>query len=280
MSNLADIVLQEINELIDNDRLVLPTLPEVALKAREVAENPNASAADLAKVINNDVAMTARIIKVANSPIMRASREIQDVQSAIARMGVMTISNLVTGLAMQQMFQATTDFVDKAMRKSWAHSTEVAGIANVICRHYTKLKPDQATLAGLIHEIGVLPILTYAEESNRLNDPVALQKVIEMIHPQVGVRILQTWDFPKDLVDVPANYTKFHRDTKTSQPDYADLVMVANLQTYMTQKDHPFMQMDWSKISAFKRVGLEPNLESGLDDLSAEMEAAMAVLQG
>lgn len=279
MNQLADVVLQEINELIDSDRLVLPTLPEVALKARDVAEDPNASAANLARVINADVAMTARIIKVANSPIMRGAREIQDVQSAISRLGMACISNLVTGLAMEQMFQATTDFVDKAMRKSWAHSTEVAGIAHVICRHYTKLKPDQATLAGLVHEIGILPILTYAEESNRLNDPVALQKVIEMIHPQVGVRILQSWEFPKELVDVPANYTKFHRDTKSDKPDYADIVMVANLQTYMGQKEHPFMQMDWSRISAFKRVGLDPNIEDNQDeDLTAEMNAAMAML--
>ena len=281
MTNVAEVVLQEINELIDADKLVLPTLPEVALKAREVAEDPNASAGALAKVVNTDAAMTARIIKVANSPIMRGMREIQDVQSAIARLGITCISNLVTGLAMEQMFQATSDLIDKTMRKSWHHSTEVAGIANVICRHYTKLKPDQATLAGLIHEIGVLPILTYAEESSRLNDPITLQKVIEMIHPQVGVKILQTWEFPKELVDVPANYTKFHRNTGSEKPDYADIVMVANLQTYMGKKDHPFMQMDWNNISAFKRVGLDPNLEdSGDEDLSAEMEAAMAMLKG
>ena len=57
MANVADVVLQEINELIDKDRLVLPTLPEVALKAREVAEDPKASASDLAKVVNTDAAI-------------------------------------------------------------------------------------------------------------------------------------------------------------------------------------------------------------------------------
>lgn len=280
MTTVAESVLHDINTLIDKDQLVLPTLPEVALKAREVAEDPNASAGELAKVINTDVAMSARIIKVANSPIMRGAREIQDVQSAIARLGVVCISNLVTGLAMEQMFQATSDLIDKTMRKSWHHSTEVAGIANVICRHYTKLKPDQATLAGLVHEIGILPILTYAEEFNKLNDPITLQTVIDAIHPIVGTRILQSWEFPKELVDVPGNYLKFNRDTGSDKPDYADIVMVANLQTYMDKKDHPFTLMDWNSISAFKRVGLEPNLENGgEEDLSAEMEAAMAMLQ-
>lgn len=281
MASIEEVTLQEINELIDNDRLVLPTLPEVALKARETAEDPNASAGDLAKVINNDAAMTARIIKVANSPIMRGSREIEDVQTAIARLGITCISNLVTGLAMEQMFQATSDLIDKTMRQSWHHSTEVAGIANVICKHYTKLKPDQATLAGLVHEIGVLPILTYAEETGKLSDPITLQKVIHSIHPKVGVKILQSWEFPKELIDVPANYRKFNRDTGTDKPDYADIVMVANLQTYMNKPDHPYItKLNWNDVTAFHRVGLDPNMEdSGEEDLAAEMEAAMAMLQ-
>ena len=281
MASIEEVTLQEINELIDNDRLVLPTLPEVALKARETAEDPNASAGDLAKVINNDAAMTARIIKVANSPIMRGAREIEDVQMAIARLGITRISNLVTGLAMEQMFQATSDLIDKTMRESWHHSTEVAGIANVICKHYTNLKPDQATLAGLVHEIGVLPILTYAEESDRLNDPITLQKVIHSIHPKVGVKILQSWEFPKELIDVPAYYRKFNRDTGSDKPDYVDVVMVANLQTYMSKPDHPYItKLNWHDVTAFNRVGLDPNIGDNEDeDLNAEMEAAMAMLQ-
>ena len=281
MASIEEVTLQEINELIDHDRLVLPTLPEVALKARETAEDPNASAGDLAKVINNDAAMTARIIKVANSPIMRGAREIEDVQMAIARLGITCISNLVTGLAMEQMFQATSDLIDKTMRESWHHSTEVAGIANVICKHYTNLKPDQATLAGLVHEIGVLPILTYAEESDRLNDPITLQKVIHSIHPKVGVKILQSWEFPKELIDVPAYYRKFNRDTGSDKPDYVDVVMVANLQTYMSKPDHPYItKLNWHDVTAFNRVGLDPNIGDNEDeDLNAEMEAAMAMLQ-
>ena len=279
MASLDEIVLAEITELIESDRLVLPTLPEVALRARDTAEDPNASAKDLAKVINNDAAMTARIIKVANSPIMRGAREVEDVQMAIARLGITCISNLITGLAMEQMFQATSDFIDKEMRASWSHSTEVAGIANVLTRHYTKLKPDQATLAGLVHNIGILPILTYAEDSGKLNDPISLQNVIEKIHPRIGVKILQSWDFPKELVDVPGNYLNFDRDTGSDRADYADIVMVANLQTFIG-KEHPYTALDWQDIPAFGRIGLDPNVDDQEgEDLSDEMDAAMSMLR-
>ena len=74
MTSLAEKVQQELIQAIENDELVLPTLPEVALKVREAAEDPNVGIADLAKVIGNDAALTARIIKVVNSPLLRTSK--------------------------------------------------------------------------------------------------------------------------------------------------------------------------------------------------------------
>ncbi|TNE75333.1 MAG: histidine kinase, partial [Gammaproteobacteria bacterium] len=62
-------------------------------------------------------------------------------------------------------------------------------------------------------------------------------------------------------------------------PDYADLVMVANLQL-VAGTDHPWTEMDWNTISAFNRLGLDPNIDmSEEEDLNAQMEAAMALLQ-
>ena len=191
MSTLAEKVQRELTLAIENDELVLPTLPEVALRVREAAEDPNISIPALSKVIGNDAAVTARIIKVVNSPLLRSSREIDDLQMAISRLGINYTCNLATGLAMEQMFQATTDVVDRKMREVWNKSTEVAAISHVLCRHYTRLAPDQATLAGLVHQIGVLPILTYAEEHYELlADSISLNNVIEQIHPIIGDKML------------------------------------------------------------------------------------------
>ncbi|PKM00621.1 MAG: hypothetical protein CVV17_08140, partial [Gammaproteobacteria bacterium HGW-Gammaproteobacteria-7] len=71
MSKLAEKVQRELIQAIDNDELVLPTLPEVALKVREAAEDPDIGIAQLSKVIGNDAALTARIVKVVNSPLLR-----------------------------------------------------------------------------------------------------------------------------------------------------------------------------------------------------------------
>lgn len=278
MNEQIEQIRGEILTAIEADQLVLPTLPEVALRVRESAADPDIDIAKLTQVIENDTAVSARIIKVANSPLLRASRVIEDLKMAVGRLGVDYTCNLATSLAMQQMFQATSDVVDERLRGVWSRSAEVAGIAHVLARHYSRLKPDQATLAGVVHKIGVLPILTYAEDNRRLlKDPAALDQLIDALHPELGGVILRHWDFSPEIACVPPEHVHF--DRKVPQADYADVIMVANLQSYIGS-DHPLTQMDWSRISAFERLGLSPEINTHeVEDLSAEMEAAMAMLQ-
>jgi HD-like signal output (HDOD) protein len=278
---MSDIILEIKDTIIDaisKDQLVLPTLPEVALQVREAAGDENIDIAKLSNVITNDAALTARIIKVANSPLLRASRKIENLNMAVSRLGINYTANLATGLAMEQMFQATSDIIDQRLRQTWTRSTEVAGISHVLARHYTKLKPDQATLAGLVHKIGVLPILTFAEDHRKLlKNTAVLDKLIEAAHPEIGRRILEAWGFPELLRLVPEEYVNYDRQVETA--DYADVVMVANLQSYVGT-DHPLTQMDWSTITAFDRLGLSREINAHeAEDLSEEMEAAMALLQ-
>ncbi len=278
MSKLAEKVQQELIQAIDNDELVLPTLPEVALKVREAAEDPDIGIPQISKVIGNDAALTARIIKVVNSPLLRTNKEITDLQMAVSRLGINYTCNLATGLAMEQMFQATSDVVDRKMREVWNKSTEIAGICHVLCKSFTRLPADQATLAGLVHQIGVLPILTYAEEHNELlADSISLNHVIEQIHPIIGDKILRAWDFPEQIAMVPSQYLNFDRNS--AKADYVDIVQVATLQSYLGSQ-HPYTQLDWSRIPAFAKLGLDPQVDMQEDeDLSAAMDAAMSMLQ-
>lgn len=275
MTDLAERVQTQLMDAIDKDQLVLPTLPEVALRVREAAEDPDVSIQALVQEISNDAALSARLIKVVNSPLLRTRQEITDLSMAVNRMGITYTANLATGLAMTQMFQATSDVIDQKMRQVWARSLEVAGISHVLCRHYTRLKPDQATLGGLVHQIGVLPILSYAEEHDELlRDPASLELVIERLHPLLGDRILEAWDFPQPLRRIPSQHLDFQRDSAAT--DYADVIQVAMLQS-LSGTDHPFTAMDWNSLPSFVKLGLTQS-EGEDEDLSAEMEAAMQLL--
>jgi len=259
MASLLESVANELIQKIKDDSLVLPSLPEVCLRVRDVAEDINATIPELAKIISQDAALSARIIKVANSPLVRTPSEVVDLGTAISRLGINFTSNLAMGLAMEQMFQATSDVVDKRMRNIWHKSSEIASICHVLASHFTKLHPDQAMLAGLIHKIGALPVLTYAEDNNALlNDAFALDKLIEKLHPVIGTHILKAWRFPSALLNVPGQYLKFERDVETV--DYADIVTVAVLQS-VANTDHPYTKLDWSTIQAFDRVGINPEVD-------------------
>lgn len=277
MSNISETIKADLTAAIENDKLVLPTLPEAALQVREIAESEDSAIGDLVKVISNDTALSARIIRVCNSPLFRGNRAIENLNMAVSRLGMVYTSNLAMGLAMQQMFQATSEMIDKRLRATWQTSTEVAGVCHVLAQHYTKLKPDQATLAGLVHLIGVLPILRYVEDEDVQISSIMLDNAIDELHPRIGAAILKRWDFPKDLQNVPLEYANFQREVPAA--DYADLVMVANLQL-AAGSEHPWAQLDGSAIPAFKRLGIDPNIDmSEEEDLNAQMEAAMALLQ-
>ena len=272
-------IKQDIIHALENDDLVLPTLPEVALQVRDVAENVTSSISDLTKVLSRDAALSARMVKVANSPLIRASVPVSDLSTAVSRLGIDLTSNLAMGLAMEQMFQATSDIVDKHMRTCWSKSIEIAASCQVLARHFTDLQPDQALLAGLTHQIGKLPILSFAETNeNLLNDAFALSKVLNVLHPSLGSYILKMWDFPEELISVPKNYLLFERDV--NQVDYADLVQVATLQSY-AGTEHPYTKLDWTQISSFDRLGLDPTtLIAEMEEVHEEITETQGALGG
>lgn len=278
MSSLIEQVRSSLTEAIDNDQLVLPTLPEVALKIREAAEDPDVDVASFCKVIESDAAISARIIKVTNSPLFRASQPIEDLRMAVNRLGITYTCNLATGLAMEQMFQATTQVVDGLLREVWNDSTAIAAIAYVLAKQYTILKPDQATLAGLVHLIGVLPILTYAEEHRELlSNTDKLREIIRALHPEIGVRILKKWDFPDELVEVPAQYGHLDREIPTA--DYADLITVATLHN-AHGSEHAWSDIDLSTVTAFDRLGLDSDIYSADDnDMQEHIEMTTDAFQ-
>ncbi len=216
MSTISFLIKQDLESLIEKDELKLPSLPEIIIDARDVAQNPKRSGADLAKVIGQDSAIAAKIIKAANNPAVRVNYLVTDIASAVNRLGVDIACNLTVGLAMSQVFQAASKVIDKKMKAIWAQNIQIAGIAEKITRLHTKLRPDVASLGGLVHTIGILPILTYLDEKVvDLSDEIAIEEIIAEIHPLLGVKILSVWDFPEQLVFIPGQYLNLERNSAT-----------------------------------------------------------------
>lgn len=259
---------------LEMDQLILPTLPQIALKVRDAADDPNTSIAQLITLIGSDAALSANIVKVANSPIIRGVQRTDDLPGAIGRLGVDYTCNLALGMAMQQMFQATNEVIENRMQIAWERSTSVAALAGVLARHHTNLATDEATLAGLIHLLGHLPILSYLEEMDyelATSDSEDIDILINTLSPEIGQRMLEAWQFPNKLCVVPAQHSDYLRDS--DEVDLVDVVIVAKIHCYGTQLSETLPEL--ATIPAFRKLGLGNggDLTDGLFDHSNAVAA-------
>lgn len=277
MDALVDKFVGEMLDDLKNNRLKLPVLPEVALKVREAVNNPDAAAATIAKAVSSDASIAARLLQVANSPLYRGNASISNVQNAIARLGPPLVRNLVTSLLLKQLFQSKSPILKQRMQKLWEHSTQVAAISHVLARKLTRLKPDEAMLSGLIHDIGVLPILVKAEGSPQLLDnPALLEELVTKLHASVGRVILEAWKFPPQLVSVAAEHENLAR--VSDEVDYTDVVTVANLHSYLGTK-HPHASVKFTDVPAFTKLGLTPETSiATLEEAAGEMKEVKSLL--
>lgn len=259
---------------LEANRLILPTLPDIALKVRDSVSKGDATAAELAEMIITDPALSARLIQVANSPLYRGANEIKNIQMAVTRLGNSTIRTLITSLVMQQMFKPTTPTLEQYFRNIWEQGVNVSAISRALAAFAPQLNSDEAMLAGLIHQIGKLPILTLVEKIPEFKDsPSRLEKLLEKAHPHVGKLIMDTWNFPQELKLVASEYVDFHRD-HDGPADYVDLVQVAFLQS-IAGTDHPACRIDWATVPAFAKLGLEADAEIlEIEGVSEEIELA------
>ncbi len=255
MSTKSDQFYSELENAVKTDKLVLPTLPEVALKIRESVENDNTSAQQIAETLSQDASLSARLIQVSNSPLYRSRNPIEDLQMAVTRMGIRMVKDLVISLAMKQIFQATSDVLDEHFRKSWNTALEVAAISRMLATTIPGINPEQALLAGLIHNIGSLPILVMAEDDDELfNNEEALLEIIDELTSPVSVLILDTWNFGKAMTEVVRYSHDFTYDHE-GNANLVDLVQMSLLQAGYGPTD-----LDWSSVSAFEKLGMDSDV--------------------
>lgn len=185
-----------INKIMEKG-IALPVLPDVAIRSRRVAEQPDSTIQDLVDVIAQDPAIAARLIQVANSAMYRGAQKIDGLHQVITRLGMRTVNQLIMSLSTQQLFKANHPVIKKAMQEHWSFSAQIGALAHRIAKDYTKLDADQALLAGLLHGVGGIPVIVVAEDVPKLQEaPALLQELVMSLQPRLGAKIVRAWDFP------------------------------------------------------------------------------------
>lgn len=262
---------------LQSGKLVLPMLPEVTLRVSDMASDPDASLGDLSELIVTDVALSSQLIKVSNSPLYRGREPVESVPIAVSRLGFRVVKNLVSSLAMQQMFRTSSPRIEGRLRNLWEANKDIAARAQLLSSNAPGVAPDEAMLAGLIHNIGILPLLVKAEEHEELlEDEAVLDDLIVRLSGPLGVAVLESWDFPKNLVEVVEEYQNFLRES-ANDADLVDVIQVASVQSHHVTA-LPVAADQLTELPAFRRLGVQADVEvEELDENSEEYAAAMAL---
>ncbi|MCS6133642.1 HDOD domain-containing protein [Shewanella baltica] len=203
------LLLVSLLKKLKDDALVLPTLPEVAMRVQEVVGRSDASLKQVAEVIGQDAAISARIIKVANSALYSRGVPAESINSAVSRIGLIQIKSIATSVAMEQLFISTNEMVWEVMDEVWRTSIDVTAAACAMLQMYNKrhsssrLNFDTLTLAGLVHNIGALPVLTEAEANPHLFTSIdQLRALVRKMQGPLGRAVLKSWDFSTEVMEV------------------------------------------------------------------------------
>lgn len=270
--------LQLVQDLME-ERLALPSMPDIALRVREAIASPSTSGAEVARIIQADPVVAVQVIKTANSSLFSGNRPTDNLTAAIARLGFDRTREVVMAITMKQVFRSQSPLLNKRMVELWMRSTLVAAIAAVLARKLPGFSADRALLAGLVHDIGVVPMLANAFEYNELiRDPGLLEATIDEYGAQVGGMILRRWNFPDDMIRVALDGKQWERE-HDGPADYVDLIIVAQLHGAGGMGGLPAP----TKVPAFHKLGLVPLDDDGrsiLDEAREEVAEVQQVLLG
>ena len=215
-------------KLLSNEA-TLPSMPDVATRIHSAMSSPNWSVSTISAIIKGDPGTTAYLLQIANSALYAGVEPIRDIDQAIGRIGLDRTRALVMAHAVRSMFETRSKILSELMRRTWRRSARLAATSAVLAHRCTRVSPERALLAGLLQDIGVLPILSVLDRyQDQLTGEAQAQGVIDRYAHQVGLVLLKHWDFEADMVEVARSRGDWLRDPRP-EPDLADLVLLASL---------------------------------------------------
>lgn len=204
----------------------IATLPEVTLRIIELVEDPNSTAQDLHEVISNDPALCSRILKVVNSSFYGLPGQIASINRAIVMLGLNAVKNIAIAASLAKLFRGGELTPFFSAKELWDHSNAVAIASKMLSDRLGMGLGDEAYLAGLIHDIGIMVEMQY-DRSNLIdaldrcnpdisgNPGVSLLDTEEEIfganHQDFGKGLCEKWKFPTPFM-AAAGY--HHRPTE------------------------------------------------------------------
>lgn len=247
-------IIQSFRTDLASNNVELPSFPDTAFHIRRLIDDPNCTVKDIAEVIINDPAITVKLLKTCNSPLYRTATEITSCEQAVVRLGFNTTKQLVTVFTLRELFKTDSTYLKQKVAELWDHSREVAAISYVLAKMSPGLDPELALLAGLVQDIGAIPVLNYIERYPQyMKVEYKVDAICKELKSEIGSTLLTQWSFQKDLIEVAAHSEDWQYDSKQAHANYIDIALIAQLHSYIGKKHDKLPSLD--KVPAFGKIG-------------------------
>lgn len=204
MHSLPEPILQA----IESGRI--PSPPQLLLRLLQLVDDDQTTMGDLATLVRQDPGLSAKVLSIANSPALRRGSELRSLESCLIALGTRLVRSIATCLSIQSLFERRSGISEADISGFWVHSLLVAELSRSLAVSAAHPHPDEAYLAGLLHDVGQLILLTalgepYAQLLASTADEDALQGAesarFGVHHGEIGTWLTEQWQLDSSFAD-------------------------------------------------------------------------------
>ncbi|MDB6008123.1 MAG: hypothetical protein JWL65_373 [Gammaproteobacteria bacterium] len=272
--------VQALASELSRGKVDLPSFPDIALRVRKVLGDEEVTQEQVVRVVGSEPALAARLMQIANSAALNfTGKPINDLRTAINRMGHNMVRSAAIAFAMSQLKKVDSlKGLEKPLDDLWKSSAAVAAMSHAVAKRYSKVNPDTGMLAGLLHGIGKLYILTRSSKHPALfADQATYNQIVRDWHSPVAKALLENWDMAEEIVVAVSDYEDLER-VHSGPVDLTDVLTVGNLLAAF--KEHPeSLEINMHDVAACKRMNIDrASYEKLIDESEHEIDALRQAL--
>jgi HD-like signal output (HDOD) protein len=269
------------NEL-SQGQVELPSVPDIVIKLQKTLSDENVTNETVVRVVGSEPMLAGKLMNMANSVALNGTgRKIADLRMAVARVGFNIVRSAALAFAVEQL-RRSPEFkhLEGPLDGLWKSSVQIAALSHVIARRFSSLNGDTALLAGLMHNVGRIYILTRASKHPTLvADPLTYNSIVRDWHTNVAKALLENWRVAEEIVEAVAGHEDMDREQRgpVTLTDVLSLAMLVEKNRNGTEMRDP----DDALTKGLRRLQLSmSDCHAVIDESAEEIAALKAALGG
>lgn len=239
----------------------LPPLPQSIQRLIEIVQDEVNGPDELESIIGYDQAIAAKVLKIANSSIYGFRKSVRDISRALLIIGFEQAKSICLSSLLMNMFSNTVRIDPELREQLWKHAFTTSRIAVEIAKRRSWISAGEASVLGLIHDIGHLAMAAYFAEQfnsilktaeNRKCPPWFIELQTGFSHAEIGKYLAIRWALPDSFQAV----IEFHHSPGRCHEHKAETRLVHIADAISNSPYYPYLMTDEAILASCREIYL------------------------